>query len=460
MRPSLPAKVIVTRPDGRPPIELFLSSPFDIGRDPRCGLVLADVAASKKHARIELRGDRWWLVDQGSRNGTLVDDRLVVNDATALSGGELLRIGQTSIRFTLDTRSEDQDDVETFKLPAGTVLLAARTTEQVHSIPTIADLGAVGIEQAYEKVRAALVLAGRIGASRDLEGLLTEVVEACVELLHADAAGLFEVQGSRAEPLACHGELQVSGTLVRRVAEERRGVLVADVAEDAALAAAQSVLSGAIRSMIAVPVVVFDEVFGVLALDSREQSAAFDEGDLEMLVALASQVGLAIERQRVADERAKEEAARAALSRFLSPDLVEQVRAGSLRLDRGGEMKEVAVLYSDIRGYTTWCERVGPQATVRGLNEYFERMVALVFDRGGTLDKFIGDALMATWGASTPAPHGARQALSCARDMMRELQRLNVIRAKRREEPLDIGIGVHLGPAMVGLIGAPQRVSR
>lgn len=143
-------------------------------------------------------------------------------------------------------------------------------------------------------------------------------------------------------------------------------------------------------------------------------------------------------------------------SRFLDPRVVAGlVERGETDAALGGQKRDVSVLFSDIRGFTTLSERRTPQQIVDLLNRYFSLQVEVIFRHQGTLDKYIGDAIMAFWGAPTEQPDHAARALACARDMERTLQRF-------REElgaegtDFDIGIGINSGEAVVGFIGSPE----
>jgi adenylate cyclase len=155
------------------------------------------------------------------------------------------------------------------------------------------------------------------------------------------------------------------------------------------------------------------------------------------------------------DERRSRESAVREFSRFVNPHVVQEIMAQG-GLSRAGESREVTLLFSDIRGFTTLSESRTPQEVVDLLNRYFSRQVAVIFRHGGTLDKFIGDAIMACWGAPIDDPDHARHAVAAALDMADALQ------AFKRElgeagTDFDVGIGIHSGPAVVGLIGSELR---
>lgn len=142
----------------------------------------------------------------------------------------------------------------------------------------------------------------------------------------------------------------------------------------------------------------------------------------------------------------------------MPPEYVRRLADDFESVALGGERAEITILFSDIRGFTNLSERLPPSAVIEILNEYLERMSEVVFRHGGTLDKFIGDAVMAFWGAPVPIADHANKALTAALDMIAELDGLNA-RWKERGEPteLAIGVGLNTGPAVVGNIGSLTR---
>jgi adenylate cyclase len=157
--------------------------------------------------------------------------------------------------------------------------------------------------------------------------------------------------------------------------------------------------------------------------------------------------------------KVEEDAAqRAELSRFLSPALVEKVVSNELNVHKTGDKVQATVLFSDIRGFTTISDGAAPEAVVSMLNEYFEAMVEIVFEMGGTLDKFIGDGLMAVWGTPVPGPDDPVLAVRAASRMRATLESVvNAARIKRGEQPLAAGYGIATGKVIAGAMGARRR---
>jgi adenylate cyclase len=150
----------------------------------------------------------------------------------------------------------------------------------------------------------------------------------------------------------------------------------------------------------------------------------------------------------------EEELKRARLGRYFSPWVAEHLQH---QASPAPELREVTVLFADLRDFTAMSERLPPEQVVEILNEYYGRMVEVVFRNGGTLDKFIGDALMVYFGAPLDDPEHATHAVRCALEMVTELGAVNAERAARGVPSLRMGVGVHSGPAILGNIGSITR---
>jgi adenylate cyclase len=153
-------------------------------------------------------------------------------------------------------------------------------------------------------------------------------------------------------------------------------------------------------------------------------------------------------------ERNARRMALAQFSRFTNPHVARQL------VERGGidtGRRDVTLLFSDIRGFTTLSETRRPEEVITLLNRYFSLQVDVVFRHGGSLDKFIGDCIMAIWGAPLDDPDHARHAVACALDMADTLQAFKRELGAEHAE-FDVGIGLHSGAAVVGLMGSEKRL--
>ncbi|HQG28210.1 MAG TPA: adenylate/guanylate cyclase domain-containing protein, partial [Candidatus Ozemobacteraceae bacterium] len=154
----------------------------------------------------------------------------------------------------------------------------------------------------------------------------------------------------------------------------------------------------------------------------------------------------------------KEKRVKSNLTRYMSKDLVDKLTSGAGSVELGGTKREVTILFSDIRGYTSLTEKLGPNEIVEMLNEYFSHMVDAIFKFDGVLDKFIGDAIMAVFGAPVPLPDHALRSVKAALEMKNALTGFNEARVANGKVPIQIGIGISTGEVLCGNIGSNKRM--
>ena len=148
---------------------------------------------------------------------------------------------------------------------------------------------------------------------------------------------------------------------------------------------------------------------------------------------------------------------RAAFSGYVSPQVLKQILSGKIKPGLGGERLRAAVLFSDIRGFTTRSESMTPERTIELLNSYFSEMTEAIQLNGGMIDKYIGDGIMASFGAPQSLPNASRCALEAAQEMLVRLRRLNARLVEQGHEPIVIGIGIHVGDVLAGNVGSVSR---
>jgi adenylate cyclase len=220
---------------------------------------------------------------------------------------------------------------------------------------------------------------------------------------------------------------------------------------------AQSIVSQGVRSTICAPLITESSVHGVIYADRLDPFAAFTEDHLELITAVAAQAAVIVETVRAHDRLAREEVARANYSRFMPEYVVKELLEDPNSFRLGGVNQTITVLFADIRGFTSLSERENPERVVRLLNRYFTAMTDIIFEHGGTLDKYIGDGLMALFGAPAATPNDAINAAKAAVAMQRKINSLNGELVAEGLSPVTVGIGLHTGDALIGYIGSERR---
>jgi len=213
-----------------------------------------------------------------------------------------------------------------------------------------------------------------------------------------------------------------------------------------------------VRSAMCVPLIGSEnKALGVLYVDNFSLKR-FNETDLDFLIAFSGIAAVALENGQLAERIRKEALARSNFERFFTPHLAARIASSPDAVKLGGDKRKVAILFSDIRGFTALSETMNPDTMAKLLTEYFTEMVECVFRHGGTLDKFIGDAVMAQWGAPIGERDDCDRAMQAALDMMEELDRLNARWRTEGRPTLEIGIGINVGDVFAGNIGSDRRL--
>lgn len=263
---------------------------------------------------------------------------------------------------------------------------------------------------------------------------------------------------ARDAKLAAESEkMTISRTITLKVMREKVALLSQDAKTDAQFRDAQSIVAQGVRSTICAPLITESNVHGVVYADRFDPFSAFSPDDLELISAVAAQTAMVVETVKAHNRLAREEVARANYSRFMPEYVVKQLLINPNSFKLGGVNQTVTILFADIRGFTAFAEREKPEKVVGLLNRYFSQMSEIIFAHGGTLDKYIGDGLMAIFGAPNASPEDAKNALKAAIMMQNQLIPLNKELEAEGFQRINIGIGLHTGEATIGYIGSERR---
>jgi adenylate cyclase len=420
-----------------------------VGRLPTSGLVLNDINVSRNHAslRVDDKG-RCWFQDLGSRFGSFRNDTQVLIDEVELLPGDTIKLGNQPL--TLEQHvSESELLSENHEVSSGPGTILRRADEPSgksdgHLIRLLSDAG-----------RTLL-------GSQSLAEMLNHVVEMAFAAVPAERAFLM-LRDSPGTELTARVLRQRDGTppknptlsrsVVRRVLAERVAILAADATSDNKMGMTDSLLALSIRSFMCAPLWNRDDVIGVLYVDSSKASR-FGAADLDAFTALANAAAVAIEQSRLSAQLLEETKHRERLARYHSPAVVTRILQDSGDGQMMAQEREVTIMFCDLVGFTTMCEALSPSQAATILNAFLTRMTDVVFDHEGTLDKFIGDALLAVFGAPLDQPDHALKAVQTAVAMRKALTDLN----ERGGGPqLRMRIAINSGIGITGDIGSPRR---
>ena len=252
-------------------------------------------------------------------------------------------------------------------------------------------------------------------------------------------------------------KLTISRTITQKVMREKVALLSQDAKTDEQFSGAESIVSQGVRSTICAPLLTESNVHGVVYADRLDPFSVFTQDDLELISAVAAQTAVAVEMIKAHKRLAREEVARANYSRFMPEYVVKELLEKPDSFKLGGVNQTITVLFADIRGFTAFSEEQNPERVVGLLNNYFSAMSEIIFENGGTLDKYIGDGLMALFGAPSASPNDADNAVQAAIAMQTRVQTLNKELKAEGYPEIAIGIGLHTGIATVGYIGSERR---
>jgi adenylate cyclase len=466
--------------------------PCMIGRAPDNQVVLDDPRASRHHAHVKPDDEgSFMIVDGVVDNGQLKRsaNKVFVNGEQKfehlLKDGDRITIGASTLRFeqpkeerTADLSYDDKPlghtqllmsakDVLTTVLrqPDSTTAAGAPRDKVLESLQRKANI----LSELYEMSKA-------LGSGFDLDRIFkmaTDIIfrstpadrviallsETVVTEQTADDVKLFPIATrARDEKLEAHArKMTIGRSITRKVMKDRVALLSQDAAADEQFAGVESIVSQGVRSTICAPLVTESGVHGALYADRLDPFSAFKPDDLELISAVAAQTAIAVENVRSHERLAKEEVARANYGRFLPEYVVKQMLENPESFKLGGVLQTITVLFADIRGFTRISEHASPEKIVQLLNRYFSAMTDIIFAHGGTLDKYLGDGLMALFGAPTVTPKDAENAIATAVAMQRRMLSINDELREEGFPEIGIGIGLHTGEVTVGYIGSERR---
>lgn len=451
-----------------------LTGDISIGRTEGNDLVLNHPSVSRKHARIEGRNGKWWIVDLKSTNGVKVNGNLITE--AQINPGDKILIGSVQLDIKAQPSVDFSGD-SMFDNPSGTVIrrISDFNSEfgldlaEVQANLHAPEPGEAAPQVTREKIFQVLVqVAKALLQSEDLHSLLDTVMDMIFRYLPVERGLiiLFDEEGNPVPKLtkfiegADQHDIPISRTILKMVAEQQVALMTSNALEDARLLGGKSIAIHGIRSAMCVPLWNRQRVIGAVQVDSPIHIGRFTEEDLDLLTALANFAAVAVERAQLAEKIEQERKIRSKMERYHSPAVIDEIVKGVVAAADDTDVRnaDVSILFADISGFTTVSETKKPEEVAEFLSNFFSAAVDAIFQYGGTLDKFIGDAVMAFFGAPIQQDDHADRAILAGLMLQDRVNDWNAERDRTGLPPVRVRIGINSGPAVVGNVGTEKRV--
>jgi len=467
---------------GEQSIDLQPGRTIVVGRAVKSDVPIYDPTISRKHAELTLTDGGVKVKDVGSSNGTFLNGARVA-EAVA-SDNDVITFGKVAFRVKEVSAPAPRPQVVPplpselgARVPGGTIVrqLPVKNSGGVPAIVVETASGASHLkvsaqsleERRQKKLELLLEISKELSKQQEFDRLLDKVVDFTFQIMNVDRVSILLIEEASGElvPKISKGRTAQSSaskhvpqSIARKVVEDRVAILSDNTAADERFKG-KSILIQSVRSAMCTPLMgTAQDVLGILYVDNLTATHSFADEDLEFLIAFGSLAAVGIENSRRSERLRREALVLSNFQRYFAPNLALQIAQQEGAVQLGGQKRPVVIFFSDIRGFTTMSETMGPDDIATLLTEYFTEMVEIVFEHDGTLDKFMGDAIMALWGAPIAHEDDADRAMACALDQLSALEKLNRKWKQERRPELGIGIGINFGEVFAGNIGSDRRL--
>jgi Adenylate cyclase, family 3 (some proteins contain HAMP domain) len=423
-----------------------------------------DMYVSRTHARIWEDDGQFWIEDLKSTRGTRVNGEEIRGQGKRLlHDDDVIRMGETTLSIVLPA-----DETAITQLLSFTdIAPSLESSEEVIDSSEFDYASAKYVTGELEQ-RLALFydLPFQLGAETQLESLLQVVVERVVEVIASARRGALLVKDRATGRLTLKAHLPpgnpaVSQTMAKQAMERKKAFIWPPKMETEQDKHFDSISRYQIESAMYAPLLWKDVVLGVLCVDNSEACPPFELDDLRLLQAAAHHAAMAVEHHYTREDlrRHADFTNRFFSSRFppsVRDKLMTEASTGTLPI--GTRRSQVTILISDIRGFTQLTSRLGPERMSDLLNECFPPLIEAIFAQGGTVERFVGDAIFAVFGSPEPDDNQHEHAVRAALEMQDVIKSLSDLRAARDVETCSLGIGIDCGEALHGFIGNAERM--
>ena len=420
-----------------------------------------DRDVSRSHAHIWFEKSVWWIEDLNSRNGTLVGGLNIKGAGPVpLAPGVEIQMGDTVLALAPapggDLGIEDLD----LEL-RGQISQVVAASAPPFVLPDQGDLND-RLAQAQAQLKALYDLSEALGTAATTERLVQILAEQLQRAIRPAQRGAVVFRGERGELLLkAHwppGKPSVSTTWVERAWAKREAFIWTAPAEGGG-DLSESVMHYQVQAAIYAPLVWEGEVLGLVYVDNHDSREAFTPADLELMRAIANQAAMFIKTHDLQQSLLREEGIRTNLLRHFPPKIADRLLRETGRLRLGGERADpVTILVSDVRGFTALSAAMQPDDVVQMLNEMFGVFIPIIFKYDGTVDKYVGDCLLAVFGSPEADDRQWEKAVRAALEMQQGMQKLGEVWRMRGLPVCQVGIGIHTGQVVHGFIGSLERM--
>ena len=455
----------------------FTQNQIIIGRTSECDLCLPYSEISRQHSQIvRTDTDLWMLEDLGSTNGTLLN-QFRLHRPQVLNHRDVIQVGNVLLGVVLRPKSQfESQGVETQE--RGTTILrkAEELRTQWIEAEEYGSKTMVGHQTAISRLKYLVKIAKGLNSVQSIEAIFNQVkdvvfkeiesIERLALLVDLDNSGKLRLLKAAGKDLPSNSPTLkninwISHSICHKVFSNKVSIKSINAQTDDRFKGKHSIVTKGIQGAFAAPIWDRDRVVGVLYANANlglRYTDPLEDQELSFFSTLANLVASSVQRWLLNYKLQREAKIRQKLERYLSPAVVQQmISVGTLEKDRMAPTEaDVSILFADLVNFTAMSERMSPQEIAQLLNLLFEEMLHPVFDAGGTLDKFIGDCIMAFFGAPEPQEDHSDRAVKAALGMLSRLQQLNANNVWY--EPLQLRIAINSGKAVVGDVGSSQRV--
>jgi adenylate cyclase len=425
------------------------------GKLPENDLLLDDKTISRRHCRFEKTKSGYKLVDLNSTNGSYVNGQRI--NEKELQEGDNIALGRTILKFLAVSPKENFYDVDDQKI---SVVIPLSEDLKVKTKPDL-EKGELNFLTALTELGKKLI------ASSSLEDSFEKIGGLIFEHINLKRLFIFSYDEKQEDLHLIHSQSQkgkrvdkvnISKTIAMKSIKEKVAILSSNTRDDARFDGAESIILYGITSAMSIPIWTKNSIYGLIYADTTHFEEMFSERDLEIMSIIANFTGLSIEGINSLNKLNREKKIRSRLERYLSPSIVSKIMESQDDISNeflDYKESEASVLFVDIVGFTPKAENMKPVETGIFLNNFFTEMTEIIFRYRGTLDKYLGDGIMAVFGVPFPIENHSELSILTALDMLKKLEELNA--GSSESQKIKIRIGINSGKLIAGDFGSPKR---